>query len=209
MKRLLIVFAVIFTLPLLAQQEDKPFKTTSLNFEISALSLQSFYGGVGGKTWLSDSFSLIASIGGGFNTEKTDPTSSSTKGKNESYSVILTLGAESHFNLKDNISPYIAFQLSGNYSNQKYLPTIIYDYTLPPTPDIKEAQNYQYNIRLAIGFGVEIWLSKRISLAGQYLLGGGYFWAKEGSTTINVLDRNKSGYTFGTSTSAIILAIYF
>ncbi len=206
MKRFVLIFVVLFTLPLLSQQKDKPFKTTSLNFEINSLSLQSFLGGIGGRTWLNDSFVLLASVGVGYNSNTTEETENRTEGIDKTLSTGLNFGVEHHLQLSDNISPYITGRLSGFYSKQNFQPSVD---TTSFYNEIKESVTKKYTVLLGVGFGVEFWLTNRISLAGQYLLSFSYGWGTTGSIYPDDPDRDTSSFAFGTNNSAIILAIYF
>ena len=205
MKNLLIFFLVLITIQLNAQENEGVYKTTSLNFEISTLSLQSFYGGIGGKTWVSDSFTLVASVGGGYSSRSRDAVEDFSEGINKTTSIILSFGLEQHFKLDDNISPYLVERLSGSFDQWNYQPSVdtIYFSTM------KESKSNQYTIGLSLGLGVEFWVTNRISLSGQYLLGAFYGWGTESSTSVDRPDQDLTTFNIGTSTSAIILAIYF
>lgn len=206
MKSLLIIFLAFITIQLNAQENEGVYKTTSLNFEISALSLESFYGGIGGKKWLSDSFTVIVSIGGGYSSRSIDAVEDISEGIDKTTSVIINLGFEQHFKLDDNISPYFVERFSGSYLQREYQPSV------GPTNiflTVRGSKSNEYNIGLSVGFGVEFWVTNRISLSGQYLLGVFYGWGTEGSISADRPDQDLTTFSVGTSTSAIILAIYF
>jgi len=206
MKHFIIAFLLFIPMQLFAQENEEVYKTTSLNFEINTLSLRSFYGGIGGKTWLSDSFTLVSSIGAQFSKEIYDQTAELTEGEMESFTIHFRSGIEKHFNMGSDISLYLPFGISLGYGNSNYTHRIEKDTTMI----IPEAQLRDYRLSADIGLGIEFWVSKRISLSGQHLFSFSYTTSK--TTYKNYEDReNRSYHTFSfrTGTSAIILAIYF
>ena len=206
MKHFIIAFLLFIPTQLFAQENEEVYKTTSLNFEINTLSLRSFYGGIGGKTWLSDSFTLVASIGAQFSKDVAEQTTELTEGESESIVIRFRTGIEKHFDMSNNISLYLPAGVSVGYGNSQYTSRIEKD-TIMSVP---EAQFNDYHFSADVGMGIEFWLSKRISLSGQHLFSFTYSSSK--STYKNYEDReNRSYHTFSfrTGTSAIILAIYF
>lgn len=206
MKGSILLIIVLLTVPVFGQKEDKPYKTTALNFEANFISLSSVYGGIGGKTWLSDSYTLVASVGGRYSSSTIDAAGNITKSEQTRTSVILNFGFEKHFQMADNISPYLSARFSGSYDRNTLLPSRDTTYS---QDDIKESKESTYGVGLNIGFGVELWLTNRISLSGQHLFSANYSWGTSVSLNADSPDRDKSSFRINSGTSAIILAIYF
>lgn len=207
MKTLIISVVLLISTLLYAQEDSKVYRTTSLNFEFSAVSLRSFYGGIGGKTWLSETWTLYASIGGHYSKSTTEATGNYTEGYLKKTSVIMNVGFERHFSdIDDDISPYLSVALSGSYNKSSNLNS--YD-TTNSNIIWKEYRMRDYGIGLNFGFGIEFWITKRISLSGQHLLTANYSWGKEESDMEDSVDRNTNNFGFRSGTSALILAIYF
>lgn len=182
-------------------------RITSLNFEISALSLRSFYGGIGGKTWLSDSWTMYSSIGGRYSKSTTEATGNFTEGYSKRTSVIINVGFETHFSdIDDDISPYLSTALSGRYDKGSHLNS--YD-TTNTNIIWKEYRTSNYGIGINFGIGIEFWITNRISLSGQHLFAANYSWGKEESDREDFVDRSINNVYLQSGTSAIILAIYF
>jgi len=206
MKGSILLIIVLLTVPVFGQKEDKPYKTTALNFEANFISLSSFYGGIGGKTWLSDSYTLVASVGGNYSSNTIDAAGNITKSEQTRTSVILNFGFEKHFQMADNISPYLSARLSGSYEKSTSLPS--WD-TSNTNGTIKESKDSNYGIGFNLGFGVELWLTNRISLSGQHLFSAYYYWGTIVGYHEDSPEQDKRSFRINTGTSAIILAIYF
>ncbi len=207
MKTLIISAVLLLSTLLYAQEDNKVYRTTSLNFEISALSLRSFYGGIGSKTWLSESWTMYTSIGGRYSKNTTEATGNFTEGYFKSTSVIINVGFETHFSdIDDDISPYLSAALSGSYNKSSHLNS--YD-TTNSNIIWKEYKRSEYGIGINFGIGIEFWITKRISLSGQHLLAVNYSWGKDESDMEDFVYRSINNINLHSGTSAIILAIYF
>jgi len=207
MKTLIISVVLLLSTLLYSQEDNKVYRTTSLNFEISAVSLRSFYGGIGGKTWLSDSWTLYSSIGGRYSKHTTEATGNYTEGYSKATSVIINIGFETHFSdVDDDISPYLSASLSGRYEKQSSLNST--DTTNSNTTS-NEYRSSNNGIGINFGIGVEFWITNRISLSGQHLFAVNYSWGKEESDREDFIDRSINNIYLHSGTSAIILAIYF
>jgi len=207
MKTLIISLVLLLSTLLYSQEDNKVYRTTSLNFEISAVSLRSFYGGIGGKTWLSETWTLYSSIGGRYSKRTIEATGNYTEGYSKTTSVIINVGFETHFSDVDyDISPYLSASLSGRYEKQSSLNST--DTTNSNTTS-NEYRSSNNGIGINFGIGVEFWITNRISLSGQHLFAANYSWGKEESDREDLVDRSINNIYLHSGTSAIILAIYF
>lgn len=149
----------------------------ALSFYFNDFAIDEFYGGIGGRYWTSGNKVVFGSLDLGFSySEQEDDFN------NESGDITFSLGLENHFYVNHNISPYWGLIGSLGYS---------YD---------KQEHHYEKDYYLSAGIilGVEYWVVKNISLAGQYhcLV---IFGEKEEIKYISM----------GTNPTSIILSMYF
>jgi len=158
-------FILILCLPIfLLAQENNNYKTIALSFNFNGLNLSSYYGGVGGRLWISESTVLNASIGGSINETEYKKTDEYDKGLTKNKYLDIGFGMENHFTPADDISLYLSTRLSFGLNDQYYRsPNSNYEYA---------DKFYSYN--LGFGLGVEYWIFGRISLSGQHLFNAYY-----------------------------------
>ena len=137
-------------------------------------------GGLGGTYWLNNNYALGIILFGSYDNAK-DLT-------DETKSYIADLGVTAylkrHFNFDHGLSPYAGLGSGLEYSQ--------YDGSY-----LTEPSRYIY-IRIPVLVGVEYWLTNNISLSGEQNI----------TFTFNV-SRSSRRYRVSTSTSSLLLSIYF
>lgn len=219
MKKILFVFislSLIKTI-LFAQNldsikiNDGQFKNAIL-FDFNNLSLNSFQGGIGYKYWTSDQNAFISKLKFLMADYKKDKTESLLGEENNDFSIGIDLGLENHFKKYKELSPYIGFIIGGDF-NKVSRKTIsdqeTYDFMFPFQPK-NEVKTESISIGLELFFGIEYFINKNISFAGQYNIGTQFKFGEEkilSNTVDDVRDINE--FRIGISSSSLILAIYF
>lgn len=200
MKSILLLILVLVSTNLFGQNENA--KTKALTFSFNGLNLNEFYGGVGGKVWLSDCSALNMNIGFDNKNSSTAGTINRTEGKENNKTIVFGLGFEKHFQGIEDLEPYWIGRVSGSYSERDYDPSVPFNYT--PWGE----RSITRTISAETGIGVEYWLTKSISFSGQHLF---RFYYSTGSTNQYDININQKiiNRGFDTGTSSIILAIYF
>ena len=200
MKNLFWIFVLLFSISLFPQNDY--LKTKALTFSFNGLNLNQFYGGIGGKAWLCDDLALNANISFDGRTSTMLGNETRTEGSDKTKAIIFGIGVEKHFSVLKDISPYWEGRISGNYSESKYKSTR--NINDPPF----SGSSYSRRISIETGFGVEYWLTEKISFSGQHLFSFHYGTGSNQSTsTVNnqkIIERG-----FDTGTSSLILSIYF
>lgn len=192
-------FVLVFYVSIisLAQSNDN-YHTSALSFSFNGLNLATYYGGVGGRIWVSNSTVLNASIGGAISERNYERTETLDKGLEKNKSLTIGIGIENHFANANDFSPYFSSRLSlglydryYRYSSSRYLQT-----------------DKTSSFNLDFGIGVEYWIIDRISVSGQHLFSMRYETGEQaGSAPSEVQDIK--GFGIGLGTTSIILSIYF
>jgi len=193
----LFVFIVCFSIIAFAQSDN--YKTKALSFSFNGLNLSSYYGGVGGRIWVSDNTVLNASIGGYINETDYDKTETLDKGIQKNKSLTIGIGLENHLQDFSDFSPYFSTRISYSHTDQYYRSSSRYFLQ----------DNKTNSINLDFGFGIEYWIDKRISLSGQHLFYLGYNKGEQSMGYPNDENQNTKGFQLGFGTTSIILSIYF
>ena len=197
MKRLPVILLVLFLSSLSIAQQDN-YKTSALSFSFNGLNLSNYYGGIGGRWWLSDSTVFNLSIGGSVFNRKFRATEDLEEGYEKNTSFTFGIGMEGHLLESDDISPYYAFRGSLSLNNRFYKSSY----------DSFENSDKIFSFMIEAGFGVEYWIFKRISLSGQHLFNLRLDDGKR-TTSPNTDSQDVSGFYIGLGTTALILSIYF
>lgn len=215
MKKLTIVLVTILTASTcLAQTKSDSTYHKAISFSFNGLNLNKFRGGIGGKYWTSESRAITVSILFGYDTRKTEQ-DSNIEGyiydtERSSFNLGAFIGYEFHMRKNDNFSPYFGFGVSFRYDkSDSFYKTIIKS---EPGDQLIEmdSNTKQYFRSLELSFGVEYWISKRISLAGnQNLTVTSISGKRKTRSGGHVYDFDDSGFTAGFGTSSLILSIYF
>lgn len=193
----LFVFIISFSVITFAQSNN--YKTKALGFSFNGLNLSNYYGGVGGRIWVSSNTVLNASIGGYINETDYDKTETLEKGIQKNKSLTIGIGLENHLEDFSDFSPYVSTRLSYSHTDQYYRSSSGYF-----------LQNNKSNsINLDFGFGIEYWIDKRISLSGQHLFYLGYNKGEQSTGNTNDEIQNTKGFQLGFGTTSIMLSIYF
>ena len=178
--------------------QNKNYKTTALSFSFNGFNLSSYYGGVGGRYWISESTVFNASVGGLISEREYEETENLDNGIEKSKYLNIGVGMENHFTVEDDLSPYLSSRLSFGISEQYYR-----------NYNSMEQIYKTYSYNLDIGLGVEYWLIERISLSGQHLFNLSY---ETGQRTVGGYEsetQNINGFRVGFGTTSIMLSIYF
>ena len=193
------LFAFIIFLSFISFAQSDNYKTKALSFSFNGLNLSSYYGGVGGRIWLSDNTVLNASIGGYISERDYEKTETLDKGIQKNKSLIIGIGMENHLEDLADFSPYFSTRISYSLTDQYYRSSNGYS-----------AQNNKTNsVNLDFGFGIEYWINKRISLSGQHLFYLGYTTGEQSTGNLGEENQNIKGFNVGVGTTSIILSIYF
>lgn len=193
-------FILILCLPIfLLAQEESNYKTIALSFNFNGLNLSSYYGGFGGRLWISESTVLNASIGGSISEREYEQTENTDKGLEKNKYLNIGIGMENHFTASDDFSLYLSSRLSFGY-NDFYYRWTNYSY---------ESSESFYSYNLGFGLGVEYWLFERMSFSGQHLFNAYYGTGERKSQNPEGIVQNTKGYGVSFGTTSLILSIYF
>lgn len=176
-------------------------------FSINELRLDSFKGGIGFKYWVSDGFAQITTINGSYSKAEREQTATLTGNIDKVIVYGASIGIEKHWGVTRDISPYLGASIGVGFEdkNEKvnsanYLGVL---YT-------NERITTSTSIFLNLSFGVEVFLTEYISLAGEYNLGGvKKSGEEEYKTPYSATKMNISELTLGVSSGGLILAVYF
>ncbi len=199
MKSITILIILISLQSLSIAQENSNYKTIALSFNFNGLNLSSYYGGVGGRWWISESTVLTGSIGGSISEREYEETENTDKGLDKSKYINIGFGMENHFTASDDLSLYLSTRLSFGYNDSYYRATTYY---------FEGTENF-YSYNLGFGLGVEYWLFERMSFSGQHLFNAYYGTGERKSQSTEEMVQNTKGYGLSFGTTSIILSIYF
>ena len=198
MKKFLFI-SLLLVLSIFVFPQDKNYKTTALSFSFNGFNLSSYYGGVGGRYWVSESTVLNASVGGLISEREYEETENLDNSLEKSKYLSIGIGMENHIMDVDNLSPYFSSRISFGISDQYYRSVYGRSEQIDKT--------YSYNLDL--GFGVEYWLIDRISLSGQHLFNIRYETGQRTVNNSNPETQDVKGFGVGFGTTSIMLSIYF
>jgi len=197
----------LFTLSLLGfflsssllAQENNNYKTIALSFNFNGLNLNNYYGGIGGRLWISNSTVFNASIGGSISEREYEETEQTENGLEKNKYLNIGFGMENHMITSDNLSLYISTRLSFGYRDEYRR------YYYPGS----EYANKTYSYNLGFGLGVEYWPFERISFSGQHLFNAYYETGNSNTAGSVTHNQNINGYGLSFGTTSLILSIYF
>ena len=172
-----------------SQTADSLEGKKALMFSFNGLNLG---GGFGAKYWISGSTALRFSLSGSYGDAKA---SLDDLDESESIDISVTpaIGIERHYSVADKLSAYGGGGVSYTFYSSQYK----YDYLKGYSKSITDTYAG------IIFMGVEYWLTKSISLAGEQQVAISY-----DIRTTNSGGENK-GVNFANSTSRLQLSIYF
>jgi opacity protein-like surface antigen len=186
-------------------------------FSFDEFNLSRFNLGIGAKYWLSNRFAVNISIGYTNNANELetpdqlvslpDGTIIEVNNVNDIKSSQwgFSTGAQWYFPLTDQVSPYLGGQ--ARITRAKQLTTTKSE---PPVFSESRITSTFVNYGVDAIFGIEYFFSRSISLAGEYQFGTTWSSGKTVSRFESSSIRSKSsGRSFGVSTSALILSVYF
>jgi len=178
------------------------------------LGIGLYQGGIGFKYWRSNSFvlkSILGFSGRRSTSQSPDPDYTDTKTNQGSFG--LYLGTEFHFSPDSKFSPYFYTGLNFRTS------ATTYHYSIPklnPPPSRTKKRRISSNsFGLDGAVGLEYFFSKRLSLAAEYQSSLSFQTDKEKRTLVpgpgitQPRELKSTSTTIGTSTSSLILTLYF
>ena len=194
---------------ILFSQDDKETSVISLKgkkailFSFNGFNLNSYNGGVGWKKWTSDNTAIIWKFVAAHQKDKKEESRSLPGIESGESSYEITFGFEKHLkNLSRKLSPYLGGQLGIGYAKTE-------NKLIGSRYNENEIKEKTLSYSLQALFGVEYFLSQKISLSGQYNLGGYYTYGNEQVNSSVVDDSQKvSKFHFGVWASSITLSIY-
>lgn len=200
--RTIVLLITIMTISL-SGQESENYKTSAISFSFNGFNLDEYYGGVGGRFWLSNLLTLNISVNGGVEDTDEDYVTSEDRIDDENRFVKIGFGIEKHFTESDNISPYLSGRLFFGW-NETY-----YKLESDNHPNYTEQTNTFRNMGIELGFGVEYWILERISLSGQHLFNFTYSNSEifRFHNSDNVMKSTSYNFNFGTT--LLMISIYF
>lgn len=196
MKALLFLTA-IFLAPVVAlSQSTEPMKTKALSFGFNGA------GSLGGKIWISSQEAVTLRVGATTSSRTSEATDTiNIDEESRQLNLNLSAGLERHLALDHGISPYVAGGV-----------TVGYD--LYNSKDGTKANPYEYessstSLGAYAGVGVEYWVTRRISIAGQQTVTGTYSIGKYSNGSPGTPDDETRSFTIGLGTSSLIASVYF
>jgi predicted porin len=153
-----------------------------------------FEGGIGYKHWLSNSWAVKSYLA--YKKEDIPDVNNydPVRAKQESFSILV--GAEDHFRSRSRLSFFLGGSVQFKTSSLKYRVAF-------PHGMFAEIDSHKHIWGVQFSLGTEYFINKRISLLGQYQI-------DLSSTEEWVRNRLDSvSYNLGTSTSLLMLTIYF
>lgn len=212
MRKFLIIILTLFLTTALFSQgsvndekaQGRPNK--GILFGFNGLNLNEFNGGVGGKYWLNKSLAFVVSIDLDISDRKTEGSETQPNNHDSKKKIELRLGLEKHLHIGKKLSPYIGGNLGVGYDNR--LSQRIYSHNNRTYRN--ENKEVSTIIFANLNFGIEYFILRNISLAGEYNLRGFYSFGK-----LNIRQneqKSKQDTTdkeLGFGTSSLLLTIYF
>jgi hypothetical protein len=203
MKIQVIVATAVAAFSIAAAQSNEPLKTKALSFNINGLTLSGLNGGLGGKVWLANNRALVGSVDGAFSRNFSGAIDSTEQDLKDRYwSAAVNVGMEWHFEWVPGLSPYlVGGALLGNDGSHR---------TYGSSSVVYTSKSFWTNVGARGGFGLEYWLSRRISVAGQQLVQAQYRFGnnEDRSTSGPTINRDVSQFNLDLGTSSIILSVY-
>lgn len=176
--------------------------TKGLLFSFNGLNLSSFDGGIGTKWWLSGSTAMVGSVLLANRGTQKDPLQDRPGRESTELRIGAALGVEKHLAHFGRFSPYFGVNLGYKYSY--YLVE-----SAPPTGSDGEVftnKSESNGVSLGLAFGVECFLTKHVSVGGQYELAAEYH---QGQDEYNKRIQDFSEHRLGIGSSYVSLAVYF
>ncbi len=198
------------------QQEssrDLPLRGSNraISFTFDGLSLDEIDGGVGGKWWLSTNTAMRTSIDLSVVSDEDIVEGVSDRGLS-AVAAGLSLLIEWHSADFGRVSPYLGsgFSIGGSASSE----TLDFGGTSPLARRKIKSSALDFAVNAA--FGVEVRISRRVSLSGEHLFGAR---VHNGSRDVTETFRDGTaetftkgdlrGFTLSTGTSSLIVSVYF
>ena len=201
MKRVKFFVLLIFLFACLYPQENMKSKK-ALCFNFNGLNLNEFSGGIGGKIWLNDKTALVTSLDFDHSKVEYDLTEYQPEQTSSSSDLEITVGLERHLKLNNRISPYLGLNAGVGYD--------IYEQERIDTAHTTRIKQEEYMPLFNCILGVEYFITKNISLSGQYNLRFSYASGKRKNWSDDLYrEQEYKELNTGIGTSTLILAIYF
>ena len=216
MNRLIFVLIILMGSLLFAQVSDtletNNYKgKKAILFDFNNFSLDTFRGGIGLKYWTSNRTAYAGKIK--LSVIKDEKEKSEQLMGEESNEILIGVdfGIEKHIAFMDRISPYYGGTIGAGFekvNNKVTLGETIDSFRYPSYYN-NETETSLISFTLLFNFGIEFFVHKSISLAGQYSFGGFYKFGEEKIVSNIVEDsRQITQLNTGISSSSLILSIY-
>jgi hypothetical protein len=208
-----LIFLMLIVSASMAQEgkSEMPFTLKgkkALSFSFNGFNLGEFYGGVGGKMWLSNSVALFASVDMNYATSGLDKSDQRNGSKSSNFTTGLNAGMIKTLSSNKRFLPYLGFNLGLDYSKSTTEPDNVNGFNT-------KTESGMFNIDLGAALGVESFITDGISLSAQHVFGLGFGFGTYKQTTEQpnqpnqVYEQNQSSFNFGLGTSSLILSVYF
>ena len=217
MNKWIFVIVILLGSFLFAQVPD-PIATNNyagrkgLLFDFNNISLNTFRGGIGMKYWSSNQTAYTGKIILSVAKDKKEESGNLMGEESSEVLIGVDFGYENHIAFLNKISPYFGVTIGAGFEkiyNTLNLSESTYFFMFPSSYN-NETETSLISITLLFDFGIEFFLHKNISLAGQYSIGGVYKFGEEKIVSNIVEDsRNITELNAGISSSSLILSIYF
>jgi len=195
---------VLALVPAAYSQSATPMKTKALSFEINGLYLSGLNGGVGGKMWLPGNRVLVGSLDARSITQtREDDDTATFDEKSWDRSLTVNVGIEQHYDWAPGLSPYLMGGVSLGYSAYRSKSGYVVNGGY-------QSDSWRIYPGAKAGFGLEYWLTPRVSLAGQQVFSGSYGFGRQTDTSppSSVTKSDVRSFTLDLGTSSLMLSVY-
>jgi hypothetical protein len=178
----------------------------TVSFHFNGANLNGYDGGIGGKYWTSDEWAIVGSLD--FSYRKDDRDSSDDNyNENTNYGGGLYLGLEKHFGTS-RFTPYLAGVFGGGYDS---------GYRKVARNNGESVDEFDTGdtwVAVRAVFGLEMWLTSRFSLGGEYRVHAIYSdgWSETRTTReppVPPARADTSVWQAAVGSSTLLLSVYF
>ena len=189
-----VLFIFLFTC-LFSQEEMKSKKALSFNF------YKLNFSGLGGKIWLTDKMALVTNLDFDHSNSSSEMGQYEPETKRTSSKFEGRLGFERHLKVNDKISPYIGLNTGLGYE--------LFDYEVSEEDRASKAKREEYTPLLNCILGIEYFVTKFISVTGQYNIRFSYTSGKKKYWRESVYQvQNYNEVKIGVGSASLILSVY-
>jgi hypothetical protein len=202
MKAALFLATLLFSVSAALSQAADPLKTKALSFNINGLTLSGLNGGLGGKIWIPGNRAVTGSVDGGYSSHVSDLSDSVyIEDRTKSWNIVINAGIEQHFNWQPGLSPYVLGGVFLGRESWRRRSGFVTD------PEVLYFdKNFSGGVKA--GFGLEYWVTPRVSVSGQQQVIATYTWGRYNRPGL-MNDQEQSSFGLDLGTSSVILSVYF